>query len=71
MDYDAVNTDLCQGIVGGETAEARLVHGLILAIRVILLQKVKELFRGGLLIFCPLKEISFLCILVRFLIGYV
>ena len=49
MDYHAVDTDLRKGIVGGEPAKPRLVDSMIFAIRVILLQKVKELFRGRLL----------------------
>ena len=49
MDYHAVDTGLRKGIVRGEPAEARLVDGMIFTIRVILLQKVKELFRGRIL----------------------
>ena len=49
MDHHALDADFLQSIVGRETAEARLIDSLVLSIRVILLQKVKELFRGGLL----------------------
>ena len=49
VDYDAVNAYLTQRVVSGEPAEARFVNRMIFAIRIVLLQKVKERFRRRIL----------------------
>ena len=53
MDYHALDANLLQGVVGGVTAETRLIDSLVLAFRVILPQKVKEHFCRSLLGMTP------------------
>lgn len=49
MGHHAVDAVLLEGVVCGKATEARLVHGMVLAIWEMLLQKVKERLCGGLL----------------------
>ena len=49
MGHHAVDAVLLEGVVCGKAAEAGLVHGMVLAIWEMLLQKVKERLCGGLL----------------------
>jgi len=49
MHHDAVYANVRQCVIGGESAESRLVDSVVVTVRVVFLQKVKELLSRGVL----------------------